>query len=107
MKIPVIQSGICPTFPDFGERYPSTLDFQGRSRPRIPFLSYTVICIYISLYIYMDIYICIYIYIYIHLYIIEYGHKAKPAILGLQIVFLGAPRDDHDGGGYCRARQEL
>ena len=40
--------------------------------------------------------------------IIEYGHEAKPSILGLQIVFLAAPRDDHGGGyGDCRARLEL
>ena len=38
---------------------------------------------------------------------IEYGHEAKPSILGLQIVVLDAPRDY--GGGYYdyRARQEL
>ena len=29
---------------------------------------------------------------------IEYGHEAKPSILGLQIVLLAAPRDDDDGG---------
>ena len=38
--------------------------------------------------------------------VIEYGHEAKPSILGLQIVFLAARRDDGDGGDY-RARQEL
>ena len=37
--------------------------------------------------------------------IIEYGHEAKPSILGLQIVFLAARRDDsHDDYG---GRQEL
>ena len=40
-------------------------------------------------------------------WIIEYGHEAKPSILGLQIVFLAARRDHGgDSGGYC-ARQEL
>ena len=39
-------------------------------------------------------------------YIIEYGHEAKPSILGLQIVFLAAPRDDYDYGDYG-ASQEL
>ena len=34
---------------------------------------------------------------------IEYGHEAKPSILGLEIVFLAAPRYDHD----CRARPKL
>jgi hypothetical protein len=38
---------------------------------------------------------------------IEYGHEAKPSILGLQIVFLAAPRDDDGGGDDCRARLEL
>ena len=38
---------------------------------------------------------------------IEYGHEAKSSILGLQIVFLAAPRDDDDWDGYCRARQKL
>ena len=62
--------------------------------------------IYIYLYIYTYIYIYIYsyilfeninIYIYIYCFIlflyifIEYGHKAKPSILGLHIVFLAAP----------------
>ena len=38
---------------------------------------------------------------------IEYGHEAKPSILGLQIVFLAARRDDGDGGdGDYRARQK-
>ena len=32
--------------------------------------------------------------------IIEYGHEAKPSILGLQIVFLAAPRDYHDHGEF-------
>ena len=36
---------------------------------------------------------------------IEYGHEAKPSILGLQIVFLAAPRDYGDDD--YRARQEL
>ena len=39
--------------------------------------------------------------------IIEYGHEAKPSILGLQILFLAAPRDYGDYDYYCRARQEL
>ena len=38
--------------------------------------------------------------------VIEYGHEAKPSILGLQIAFLAAPRDYH-GDGDCRARLEL
>ena len=38
---------------------------------------------------------------------IEYEHEAKPSILGLQIVFLAAPRDDHGRDGDCRARQKL
>ena len=38
---------------------------------------------------------------------VEYGHEAKPSILGLQIVFLAASRDDHGDGGDYRARQEL
>ena len=46
---------------------------------------------------------------YIYKYIIEYGHEAKPSILGLQVVCLAAPRDDDGGDGYgdCRARLEL
>ena len=47
--------------------------------------------------------------IYIYLFcLIEYGHEAKPSILGLQIVFLAARRDD-DGyyDGDYRARQEF
>ena len=40
--------------------------------------------------------------------IIEYGHEAKPSILGLRIVFLAARRDDDDDGyGDYRARQEF
>ena len=39
--------------------------------------------------------------------LIEYGHEAKPSILGLQIVFLAAHRDYGGGDGDCRARQEL
>ena len=52
--------------------------------------------------------IILFIYVnYILLYpFIEYGHEAKPSILGEQIVFLAACRDDHYGG-YCRARQKL
>ena len=46
----------------------------------------------------------IYIFIYIYIFI-EYGHEAKPSILGLQIVFLAAPRD-YSYDDY-RARQEL
>ena len=38
--------------------------------------------------------------------IIEYGHEAKPSIIGLQIVFLAAPRNDYYDYDY-RARQEL
>ena len=38
---------------------------------------------------------------------IEYGHEAKPSILGLQIVFLAARRDDADDGDDYRARQNL
>ena len=41
------------------------------------------------------------------LLIIEYGHEAKPSILGLQIVFLAARRDDDDDGDDYRARQKL
>ena len=37
---------------------------------------------------------------------VEYGHEAKPSILGLQIVFLAARRDD-DYDDYYRARQEI
>ena len=41
---------------------------------------------------------------------LEYGHEAKPSILGLQVVFLAARRDDDDdddcGDDYL-ARQEL
>ena len=41
-------------------------------------------------------------------YVNEYGHEAKPSILGLQIVFLAARRDYGDGGGGdYRVRQEL
>ena len=47
----------------------------------------------------------VYIYIHIYIYNIEYGHEAKPSILGLQIVFLAA-RKDYGGDDYC-ARQEL
>ena len=32
--------------------------------------------------------------------IIEYGHEAKPSILGLQVFFLAARRDYGDGGDY-------
>ena len=39
--------------------------------------------------------------------LIEYGHEAKPYILGLQIIFLAAPRDYHHDGGDYRARLEL
>ena len=50
----------------------------------------------------------IYLFINLSIFIfIEYGHEAKPSILGLQIIFLAAPRDDHDYGGDYRARQEL
>ena len=42
----------------------------------------------------------------VFIYIIEYGHEAKPSILGLQIVFLAARMDDGGYGYYC-ARQEL
>ena len=49
----------------------------------------------------MYMYVCVYIYI----YIIEYGHQAKPSMLGLQIVFWAARRDY--GRDYYRARQEL
>ena len=39
---------------------------------------------------------------------IEYGHEAKPSILGLQVVFLAARRDDDYDHDYdYRARQEL
>ena len=41
---------------------------------------------------------------------IEYGHDAKPSILGLQIIFLAARRDyggGGGGGGDYRARQKL
>ena len=42
------------------------------------------------------------------LLIIEYGHEAKPSILGLQIVFLAARRDDDDDDGDdYRARRNL
>ena len=47
-------------------------------------------------------------YEFLSIVIIEYGHEAKPSILGLQIVLLADPRDDDDGGyGDYRARQEL
>ena len=72
------------------------------------------ICIYMYLLIRVYIYIYIYIYISLHAYIclyaymfIEYGREAKPSILGLQIVFLAAPRDDDGYYGDYRARQEL
>ena len=39
-------------------------------------------------------------------YITEYGHEAKSSIIGLQIVFLAAPRDDGYYGDYG-TRQEL
>ena len=82
---------------------------------------------YITTYIYTYIYIYIYtererdrkIYMYILAIniltcqlecnlegFIEYGLEAKSSILGLQIVFLAARRDDYYGG-YCRARQKL
>ena len=35
---------------------------------------------------------------------LEYGHEAKPSVLGLQIIFLAVRRDY--GGDYCGARQE-
>ena len=38
---------------------------------------------------------------------IEYGHEAKPSILGQPMVFLAAPRDDHGGDDDCRARLEF
>ena len=38
---------------------------------------------------------------------IEYGHEAEPSILGLQIVFFAARRDDCYYCDYYRARQEL
>ena len=41
------------------------------------------------------------------MYIIEYGLEAKSPILGLQIVFLAARRDDDYYGGDCRARQNF
>ena len=37
---------------------------------------------------------------------VEYAHEAKPSILGLQLVFLAARRDDGGGDDY-RARQKL
>ena len=40
-------------------------------------------------------------------YVIEYGHEAKLSILGLQIIFLAARRDDDYYRDYCRARQKL
>ena len=58
----------------------------------------------IKVYILIDI--CLYISEPKTYIIIEYGHEATPSILGLQIVFLAARRDDYYGG-YCRARQEL
>ena len=41
--------------------------------------------------------------------LIEYGHEAKPSVLGLQIVLSAARRhdDDDDYDDYCGARQEL
>ena len=51
--------------------------------------------------------IYIYIYTYIYMYIFEYGHEAKPSILGVQIVFLAARRDYYDDDNYYGARQEL
>ena len=39
--------------------------------------------------------------------IIEYGHEAKPSVLGLRTVFLAARTDDDDCGDDYRARQEL
>jgi hypothetical protein len=69
-----------------------------------------ILYIYIYIYVYICMYIIIYIYIYIYTYIfiiIEYGHEAKPSILGLQIVFLAARRDEvYDGDDY-HARQKL
>ena len=50
----------------------------------------------------------IHMYKYLWNIIVEYGHEAKSSILGLQIVFLAAPRDYHGGDGDdCRARLEL
>ena len=60
----------------------------------------TRFCILCNIYIYKIIYICIGYYI---CDIVEYGHEAKPSILGIEIVFLAAPRDYH--GGDCCARQ--
>ena len=54
----------------------------------------------------IDIYeLNILIYVHIIIKLIEYGHQAKPSILGLQIVFLAAPGDYGDGD--YRARQEF
>ena len=38
---------------------------------------------------------------------IEYGHEAKPSILGLHIVLLAARRDYDDDDDYYGAHQEL
>ena len=62
---------------------------------------------YIS-FLYTYIYIYEYEYVYSYIFFIEYGHEAKPSILGLEIVFLAARRDNGDGGGGdYRVRQEF
>ena len=43
----------------------------------------------------------------VYFYVIEYGLKATPSMLWLQIFFLAAYRDDGDDGDYYGARQEL
>ena len=53
------------------------------------------------------VFVPLYILLEIIFYIIEYGHEAKPSILGLQIVFLAARRDDYYYGDDYRARLEL
>ena len=57
---------------------------------------------YIYIYIYWLYYTILY-----YIIIIEYGHEAKPSIIGLQIVFWAARRDEYYDGYDYRARQKL